>query len=144
MNLHNHQNWSECTNMITIKRPRYLLDTAASDPTSYCRELTRRKLFQGNEGCSPGVTAHPAALLLLRRAAAQEEFQKLLLQFQMCSSLKEHTPTKWQGGPHRLSRAQHNKQANKQTHLTAKKESPKAAADFPLVPVVISHQITAL
>lgn len=58
--------------------------------------------------------------------------------------LKEHTPTKWQGGPHRLSRAQHNKQANKQTHLTAKKESPKAAADFPPVPVVISHQITAL
>lgn len=112
--------------MITIKRPRCLLDTAASDPTSYCRELTPRKLFQGNEGCSPGVTAHPATLLLLRRTAAREAFQKLPPQFQTCSSLKEHTPTKWQGGqadcPGHSTVKQTNKQTHTQTHLTAKKK----------------------
>lgn len=98
-----------------------------------------------DEGCSSGVTAHPGP--------SQEALQHRR-NFRSCYSSFKHAPllksthlsnarggqAEWPGHSTVTQTSKH-KQTNKQKHLTAKKESPKAAADFPPVPVTISHEI---
>lgn len=117
--------------MITINRPRYLLDTAASDTSSYSRKHQRGS-FRGTRAApqSCGKSCCTGGI----QEAVTPVSSMLFFKIPHASQPAEAAEQTVQTTTHRDTKS----------HSTAvvPSESPKAAAHFPPVCVCISHQST--